>query len=531
MAKVRALKQRTTYVCQSCGHNETKWVGRCPTCQEWSSFVEETSGPTPPRPSATGVSDGASPVSIVDVVEISARDRHGTGIAELDRVLGGGLVAGCLVLLGGDPGVGKSTLLVQALAGLTNGHRGDDREDGDARDRRNAGNDGRGDDREDGDARDRRNAGNDGRRGDREDGDARDRRNAGNDGRRGDRDDRASSGGRDVLYATGEESVAQTAMRARRVGAASTRLSLVAETNVEKILAHAEAAKPSILAVDSIQTVYTPLLDSIPGSLAQVRECASRLMQFAKTTGTPTIVVGHVTKDGAIAGPKTLEHLVDVVLQLEGDGGPYRILRAHKNRFGSTQEIGVFEMRGAGMTEVPNPSAHLLAERPLGAPGSVVVASADGARPLLVEIQALVAPASAGVGRRTAAGVDGNRVALLLAVLAQRASCDVLDRDIFVNVAGGIRLAEPAIDLGVACAIASSARGRAIDARTVMFGEVGLAGEVRAVPLCEQRLAEAARLGFTRALIPAQNRKQLDPADFDIELVSIDRLGTALAEL
>ena len=473
-SKVRALKQRSVYCCGSCGHREPKWLGRCPTCQEWSSFVEEIEQPEmkgPARMSATGVSDGAAPVSIVDVVEISARDRHGTGIGELDRVLGGGLVAGCLVLLGGDPGIGKSTLLVQALAGLTRPPtRGEQRS-----------------------------------------------------AARG-------AGACTVLYATGEESVAQTAMRARRVDAATPSLVLVAETNVEKILAHAEATKPAILAVDSIQTVYTPMLDSIPGSLAQVRECASRLMQFAKTTGTPTIVVGHVTKDGGLAGPKTLEHLVDVVLQLEGDGGPYRILRAHKNRFGSTQEIGVFEMRGAGMTEVPNPSAHLLAERPLGAPGSVVVASADGARPLLVEIQALVAPACAGVGRRTAAGVDGNRVSLLLAVLAQRAGCDVLDRDIFVNVAGGIRLAEPAIDLGVACAIASSARGRAIDARTVMFGEVGLAGEVRAVPLCEQRLAEAARLGFTRALLPAQNRARLD-GNYGIELVPIDRLTTALAEL
>jgi DNA repair protein RadA/Sms len=465
MAKVRAaLKPRSVYSCASCGHREPKWLGRCPTCHEWSTFVEELETPAttaaPPRPSAAGVSDGAAPVPITDVVEIGARDRHATQIGELDRVLGGGLVAGCLVLLGGDPGVGKSTLLVQALAGLAGA-----RPQG------------------------------------------------------------------TILYATGEESVAQTAMRARRVGAATARLSLVAETNVEKILAHAEAQQPSILAVDSIQTVYTPLLDSIPGSLAQVRECASRLMQFAKTTGTPTIVVGHVTKDGALAGPKTLEHLVDVVLQLEGDGGPYRILRAHKNRFGSTQEIGVFEMRGAGMTEVPNPSAHLLAERPLGAPGSVVVASADGARPLLVEIQALVAPATAGVGRRTAAGVDGNRVSLLLAVLAQRAACDVLDRDVFVNVAGGLRLAEPAIDLGVVCAIASSARGRAIDARTVVFGEVGLAGEVRAVPLCEQRLAEAARLGFTRALVPQQNCARLADAKVGIELVAIDRLTTALAEL
>jgi len=237
-----------------------------------------------------------------------------------------------------------------------------------------------------------------------------------------------------------------------------------------------------------------------------------------------------VTKDGGIAGPKTLEHLVDVVLQLEGDGGPYRILRAHKNRFGSTQEIGVFEMRGAGMAEVENPSAHLLAERPIGAPGSVVVASADGARPLLVEIQALVAPATAGFGRRTSAGVDGNRVSLLLAVLAQRAQCDVLDRDVFVNVAGGLRLNEPAIDLGIACAIASSVRGRAIHAKTIVFGEVGLAGEIRAVPLCEQRLAEAARLGFQRALVPAQNVARLE-SRCGIEVVPIDRLVTALAEL
>ncbi len=403
-----------------------------------------------------GVADGRAPVAITGVVEISAKDRRTTGIGELDRVLGGGMVAGCLVLLGGDPGVGKSTLLVQALAGL------------------------------------------------------------------------ASRGG--VLYATGEESVAQTAMRARRVGAAAKELIVVAETDVECILAHAQAHPPSVLAVDSIQTVYTPRLDSIPGSLAQVRECASRLMQFAKTTGIPTIIVGHVTKDGAIAGPKALEHLVDVVLQLEGDGGPYRILRAHKNRFGSTQEIGVFEMRGAGMAEVTNPSAHLLAERPVGAPGSIVVASADGARPLLVEVQALVAPASTGIGRRTAAGVDGNRVALLLAVLAQRASCDVLDRDVFVNVAGGLRLTEPAIDLGIACAVASSARGRALDAHTIVFGEVGLAGEIRAVSLCEQRLAEAARLGFQRAVLPAQNAARLETRAA-MELVPVDRLVTALGEL
>jgi DNA repair protein RadA/Sms len=459
MAKLKAQRPRTAYGCTSCGHVEPRWLGRCPACQEWSTLVEHVDAARDaPRPSARGVSDGAGPQPITEVSEIGRADRLTTRIGELDRVLGGGLVAGSLVLLGGDPGVGKSTLLVQALAGL------------------------------------------------------------------------AAPGERRVLYATGEESVAQTAMRARRVGAATERLRVVAETDVEKVLAHAHSEPPDVLAIDSIQTVYTPLLDSIPGSLAQVRECASRLMQYAKTSGVPTILVGHVTKDGGIAGPKTLEHLVDVVLQLEGDGGPYRILRAHKNRFGSTQEIGVFEMRGAGMAEVANPSAHLLAERPVGAPGSVVVASADGARPLLVEIQALVVPGAAGVGRRPAAGVDGNRVSLLLAVLAQRAACDVLDRDIFVNVAGGVRLAEPAIDLGVACAIASSARGRAIDATTVMFGEVGLAGEIRAVPLGEQRLAEAARLGFSRALIPAQNKARLDVVP-GLELVAVDRLSTALAEL
>lgn len=442
---------KSVYVCQACGHNETKWCGRCPACQEWNSLVEEFAGQ-----SASGVAVGVGPQAITNVVEISGT-RLVVGIGELDRVLGGGFVAGSAVLLGGDPGVGKSTLLIQALAGLCTGQ------------------------------------------------------------------------GR-VLYATGEESVAQTAMRARRVGAAVEAISIVAETDVEKIIGHARDAKPAVLAVDSIQTVYASAIDSIPGSLAQVRECASRLVQYAKTTGTPVVIVGHVTKDGGLAGPKTLEHLVDVVLQLEGDGGPYRILRAHKNRYGSTQEIGVFEMVGAGMSEVANPSAHLLAERPIGAPGSVVVASADGTRPLLVEIQALVAPAVAGIGRRTAAGVDSNRVALLLAVLAQRAACDVLDRDVFVNVAGGLRLAEPAIDLGIACAIASSARGRAIDARTVVFGEIGLAGEIRAVTLCEQRLAEAARLGFARAILPVQNAKRIAERS-GIELLPVDRLTTAIGYL
>lgn len=458
--KGKGAAPKSIYRCTSCGHQELKWLGRCPACHEWSSLVEELADAPAPRPSAKGVADGAGPLSIRDVVDDLGDRRLLSGIGELDRVLGGGAVAGSLVLLGGDPGVGKSTLLVQALAGF------------------------------------------------------------------------ARSG--PVLYATGEESTAQTALRARRVGADHPDLYLMAETDLEKIAAAATRQRPSLLAVDSIQTVYSPAVDSLPGSLGQVREGAARLMQLAKTTGTPIILIGHVTKDGAIAGPKTLEHLVDVVLQLEGDAqGAYRVLRAHKNRFGSTQEIGVFEMRGAGMTEVANPSAQLLAERPVGAPGSVVVAALDGSRPLLVEVQALVAPSVAGIARRTVAGVDPNRVALLLAVLAQRAGCDVLDRDVFVNVAGGLRLSEPAIDLGLACAIASSARGRAMDPHTAVLGEVGLAGEVRAVPLCEQRLAEAKRMGFVRCILPAQNKARLaaeSPALVKgMELCGVDRLAQALA--
>jgi DNA repair protein RadA/Sms len=449
-----AKRPRSAYRCQSCGHVEPRWLGRCPACGEWSSLVEEVSD-RGGRPTMAATA-AAVPVPIDEVAEVSASARLASGIGELDRVLGGGLVPGSLVLLGGAPGIGKSTLLAQMLAGVG----------------------------------------------------------------------AAAEGA--CLYVSGEESVAQAAMRARRVGAAGSDLLLLAETNLERILAQAEATRPAVLAIDSIQTVHTDLLDSIPGSIGQVRECAGRLLSYAKSTGVPTVLVGHITKDGAIAGPKTLEHVVDAVIHFDGEGGsPYRVLRAQKNRFGSTQEIGVFEMRAAGLREVHNPSELFLAERPLGAPGSVVVASAEGSRPILVEVQALVAPPSAGVGRRTAAGVDGNRVSLLLAVLAQRAGCDVLSQDVFVNVAGGARLAEPAVDLGIACAIASSARGRAVDARTLVFGEVGLAGEIRAVTLADVRLAEAAKLGFSRCVLPAQNRARLDN-DGGLELCGVDRLEAAL---
>jgi len=459
--------QRSSYRCHSCGHVEPKWLGRCPKCGEWSSLVEtaEISGAlrdTARSARAAVASDGAPapPVPITEIAELNASTRLASGMDELDRVLGGGLVRGSLVLLGGDPGVGKSTLLTQMLRGLA-----------------------------------------------------------------------GAAAPRKILYATGEESIAQTALRARRVGALADNLVLVAETDVDRILDHARRLAPAVVAIDSIQTISTLELGSAPGSIAQVRECAARLMAYAKGQGVPTVVVGHVTKDGAIAGPKTLEHLVDVVLHFEADRhGAFRILRGHKNRFGSTQEIGVFEMGTGGLAEVREPSASLLAERPVDAPGSVVVAAAEGNRPLLIEIQALIATPSAGIGRRTAAGVDGNRVSLLLAVLAQRADCDVLDRDVFVNVAGGMRLTEPAIDLGIACAIVSSAYGRAVDKTTVVLGEIGLAGELRAVPLVERRLAEARKLGFTRCILPAQNRANLEN-DSGLELVGVDRLSAALAAL
>lgn len=435
-------------------------MGKCPSCGAWASLVEEAPAASAREHPRRRPGNTAEPVPIDQVEDVDHRMRLACGIGEVDRVLGGGLVPGAFVLLGGDPGVGKSTLLLQMLAGVCR-----------------------------------------------------------------------ELGGGAVLYVTGEESVQQTALRARRVGAVTPELVLLAEIHLESILAHAARLGPAVLAIDSIQTIFTDTIESIPGSVGQVRACADRLMTHAKVSGVPTILVGHVTKDGQIAGPKTLEHVVDAVVYFEGEGGsPYRILRAHKNRFGSTQEMGVFEMRSTGLREVQNPSELFLAERPVGAPGSVVVASAEGSRPILVEIQALVAPPSAGLGRRTAAGVDGNRLALLLAVLAQRASCDVLSEDVFVNVAGGLRVAEPAIDLGVACAVASSARGRAVDARTVLFGEVGLTGEVRAVSFADVRLAEAKKLGFQRCLLPRQNHARLD-AHHGLELVPIDRLSEALALL
>ena len=445
-------KLKSQFVCQACGFSAVKWLGRCTECGEYGTLVEESLSSAQPA----GALSSARPTSISEV-RTDVAPRLPTGSAELDRVLGGGLVPGSLVLLGGDPGIGKSTLLLQALDGV------------------------------------------------------------------------ARSGKR-VLYVSGEESVQQTALRAERLGARSASLMVLAETQLEKILEQAEAMKPAVLAVDSVQTVHTAQLESVPGSLGQVREAAGRLLTFAKTRHVPVILVGHVTKDGALAGPKTLEHVVDAVLYFEGERTQhYRVLRTTKNRFGSTNEIGVFEMRQGGLAEVPNPSALFLAERPVGAPGSVVVASVEGSRPILVEIQALVA-SSAGVPRRTALGIDPNRVSLLLAVIERRCGIDVLGQDVFVNVAGGVRLSEPAADLGLLAAVASSARGRAVDAHTLCFGEVGLAGEVRAVGRAELRLAEAAKLGFRRCILPELTRSRL-AGPTELELIGVRDVSTALDAL
>ena len=453
-----APKLRTRYVCQSCGFQSPKWLGRCSECGEWNSLVEEQAGAQPAGALSTGSREG--PQSLADI-SVDSAPRAATGMGELDRVLGGGLVAGSLVLLGGDPGIGKSTLLLQALDGLAR---------------------------------------------------------------------TAAQAGKKVLYVSGEESVQQTALRAARLGIKTPGLHIMAETQLEKILDQAQAMMPSVLAVDSVQTMHSSSLESIPGSLGQVREAAGRLLTFAKTRHVPVLLVGHVTKDGGLAGPKTLEHVVDCVLYFEGERTHnYRILRATKNRFGSTNEMGVFEMRAEGLGEVPNPSALFLAERPLGAPGSIVVAAVEGSRPILVEIQALVAH-SGGVPRRTALGIDPNRVSLLLAVIERRAGIDVLGQDVFVNVAGGVRLSEPASDLGVLAAVASSAKGRAVDPHTICFGEVGLAGEVRAVGGVDLRLGEAEKLGFRRCILPELSRTQLH-GKCGLELVGVRDVSAALEAL
>jgi DNA repair protein RadA/Sms len=479
-------KTRSQYICQSCGYAAPRWLGRCPECGGWNTLVEEL---VERRAAPEMVAGTGEPVPLY-LVPPEAAIRIETGLGELDRVLGGGLVPGALILLGGDPGIGKSTLLLQALqqiAAVCKSLPG---------------------------------------------GTAAAARSADASATRGVRGGTppGEQAGQAVLYVSGEESVQQTALRAARLGAQAPSLLVLAETRLERILEVATRMAPVVLAVDSIQTVQVAGLDSVPGSVSQVREAAGRFLAFAKERQIATVLVGHVTKDGALAGPKTLEHVVDAVVLFEGERGhPFRVLRATKNRFGSTNEIGVFEMHEDGLREVPNPSALFLAERPTGLPGSVVVAALEGSRPLLVEVQALVATA-VGMPRRTALGVDPHRVSMLLAVLERRAGIDVLGQDVFVNVAGGVRLGEPAADLAVITAVASSATRRAVAAEVLCFGEVGLAGEVRAVTQPELRLREAAKLGFRRGVLPTLNRTRIEDVP-GIDAIGVRDVEAALAAL
>ena len=424
-------KSETSYVCQTCGHTERKWVGRCPGCNAWSSMQEERTvrGPKASGRSAAIARPAAKAIRITDV-DITEVPRRSLGMGELDRVLGGGLVPGSLVLIGGEPGVGKSTLLLEVAR-------------------------------------------------------------------------RLSTSGVRVLYVSAEESTAQTRLRAERMKALHEELFLLAETDLGAITEQIDAVAPQALIIDSVQTVYAPELDGAPGTVSQVREVTSRAMQLAKQRGITTLLVGHVTKEGSLAGPKTLEHMVDCVLSFEASrGGPHRVLRATKNRFGSTSELAVFEMQSSGLVPVDNPSALFLAERPKGRPGSVVSATIEGTRALLVEVQALCVQTAFGNPCRTTTGIDKNRVALLAAVLERRAGLSLMGMDLFVNVAGGATLDEPAADLAALMAIASSLKGKAVDPDLICFGEIGLAGEVRGVSRVDSRLEEAQRLGFTRAIIP-----------------------------
>jgi DNA repair protein RadA/Sms len=425
-------KVHVKYVCQQCGCESPKWLGRCPDCDQWNTFVEEVSAPTRAGSKRESAAVYNPPRPITEIT-IGAHHRYGTGIGEFDRVLGGGIVPGSVVLIGGDPGIGKSTILTQVANNL-------------------------------------------------------------------------SRDGRTTLYISGEESPEQIKLRASRLGVSTDKFYLAAETDIGQIEACISSLKPDTVIVDSIQTMYDPSLESAPATVSQVRSCAAVLTSIAKTTNTPIFLVGHVTKEGTIAGPRVLEHMVDTVLYFEGDRHQaYRILRAVKNRFGPTDELGIFEMREDGLIEVANPSEILLSERPMHGPGSVVAATIEGTRPLLVEVQALVAPSYFSAPRRMATGVDYNRTMLILAVLEKRVGLSLAGQDVYVNIAGGVKIVEPAVDLAIAVAVASNLKELPVDRNTIVLGEVGLAGEVRGVSQMDKRVKEAARLGFERAIVPAHS--------------------------
>ena len=451
-------KNHTVFFCKECGYESAKWMGQCPSCRQWNTFVEEPVAETA-RPGMTKRNAGkaAVPVSISDI-SLEEQDRTPTGFGELDRVLGDGIVKGSLVLVGGDPGIGKSTLLLQVCRNL------------------------------------------------------------------------AASGKR-LLYISGEESLKQIKMRANRIGAVSGELFFLCETNLDAVSGAIENTKPEIVVIDSIQTMYREDLSSAPGSVSQVRESTNLLMQIAKGYGITIFIVGHVTKEGVVAGPRVLEHMVDTVLYFEGDrNDSYRILRAVKNRFGSTNEIGVFEMAENGLAEVKNPSEMLLSGRPEGTSGSVVACSMEGTRPILLEVQALVTESGFGMARRTANGADYNRVNLLLAILEKRCGYAMGRYDAYVNIAGGLKMNEPALDLALIMALASSFKNRAADPGMMIFGEVGLAGEVRAVSQAVQRVAEAVKMGFSSCMLPKANLEKLKE-EKRIRLIGVSNVREAIGYL
>ena len=454
----KAKENRTVYLCSACGYETPKWMGKCPGCGAWNTLEEQAPQvQAPVKAIKQRPGTGACALRLDEIGEEQA-ERSTTGIAELDRVLGGGVVEGSLMLVGGDPGVGKSTLLLQASEHL------------------------------------------------------------------------AAAGSR-VLYISGEESARQIKMRARRLGVKSENLLILSENAMDEAEKRWEEISPDYMIIDSIQTMYRPDMASAPGSVSQVRECASLLMRMAKTTGCAVFLVGHVTKEGAIAGPRILEHMVDVVLYFEGDRQhEYRILRAVKNRFGSVNELGLFEMHEKGMVPVENPSEMLLSERAKNVPGSCVIPAIEGSRPMLVDVQALALQTAYGTPRRTTNGFDSGRLALLLAVLEKRAGVSLFNQDVYVNVAGGLSLSEPAADLALCAAVASSVRDTCIPGDWAVMGEVGLAGEIRAVSQCERRLMECSRLGFTSAVIPRENARHLH-APKGMRVYGVETIAEAISIL
>jgi DNA repair protein RadA/Sms len=449
-------KIKTKYVCQECGYENSKWLGKCPECSKWNTFVEEIEEKTSKSNKEVFVIDKSSsrPLNI-NSIETIKEQRFSTCINELDRVLGGGVVKGSLVLVGGDPGIGKSTLLIQVSSNVANS-------------------------------------------------------------------------GKKVLYISGEESASQIKMRAQRLGIKSDNLYIFAENNLSIIEAHLESVNPDLIILDSIQTVFSPEITSAPGTVSQIKEGTSRFMKISKKMGISTFVVGHVTKEGALAGPKVLEHMVDTVLYFEGERfNTYRLIRAVKNRFGSTNELGVFEMREVGLVELENPSKILIAEKPKDVAGSIIISTVEGTRPMLLELQALASPTSFGIPKRTATGVDYNRVSLLMAVLEKRVGMQIQNQDIYINVVGGIKINEPSIDLGIVMAIASSFRNIPIDGNVAITGEVGLTGEVRAVSFIEKRIAECKKLGFTKIVIPKSNYEAVKDVK-GIDICPVDSVRQAI---